>query len=159
MKSQAVNLELMLGALLRIPFEAINEQITMDLAAAGHGALRARHFQVFQHLPADGARLTDLAEGAQITKQSMATTVGFLVNHGYLERFDDPSDARAQILKRTDRGWEVERIARATIRALEVDWGAKLGPERMRQCIAFLTELANMLQSEQPNDQDDPQPS
>ena len=67
----------MIGALLRIPFQAINARLEAELAAAGFADLRPAHFSVFQHLPADGARVTDLAERAQITKQSM----GYLVDH------------------------------------------------------------------------------
>jgi len=63
------------------------------------------HTAVFQHIEADGSRLTDLAERAQITKQSMGYLVDYLEERDYLERHADPSDRRATIICLTDRGW------------------------------------------------------
>lgn len=139
-------MERMLGALLRIPFQAINARIVRDLEAAGFEDLRPAHFTVFQHLPAGGGRQTELAERAQMTKQSMGALVDHLVSGGYLERAQDPEDGRAKIVQRTDRGWEVERIARQSIRQLEEEWGEKLGRERLRECRQFLQDLAVLLE-------------
>jgi DNA-binding MarR family transcriptional regulator len=146
MKHEPVRMERMLGALLRIPFQAINARIARNLAAAGYTDLRPAQFSVFQHLPREGARLTDLAERAQMTKQSMGALVGHLEAGGYLERVPDPVDGRAQIIRRTDRGWAVERLARASIQALEEEWGQWLGKERLQHCRAFLSDLAALLE-------------
>ena len=135
----------MLGALLRAPEAAIVARIAADLAAAGYTDLRPAHFSVFQQLPTEGGRLTALAERAQMTKQSMGALVEHLVQCGYLERVVDPTDGRAQIIRRTDRGWNVERIARGSIQQLEDEWGAALGHERMQQCRQFLEDLSAIL--------------
>jgi DNA-binding MarR family transcriptional regulator len=135
----------MLGALLRAPGAAIVARIAADLARAGHTDLRPAHFSVFQQLPAEGGRLTVLADRAQMTKQSMGALVEHLVRAGYLERIVDPTDGRAQIIRRTDRGWDVERIARASIQQLEDEWGEALGHERVQQCRQFLADLSGLL--------------
>ena len=142
---QQVTLTPMLGALLRAPGVAIVKRIAADLAAAGHTDLRPSHFSVFQPLPAEGGRLTMLAERAQITKQSMGALVDQLVAGEYLERVADPADGRAQIIVRTERGWQVERIARASIAQLEDEWSEALGHERMLQLRQTLTDLAALL--------------
>jgi len=136
-----VELERMLGALLRIPFQAITERIAADLAAAGFTDLRPAYLAVFQHLEAQGSRLTDLAYRAQVTKQSMGALVDSLERWGYVERVPDARDGRARIVRRTERGWAVERAARASIRALEDEWTQQVGAERMRQCRAVLEEI------------------
>lgn len=138
--------ERMLGALLRMPFQAIGERVLGDLHAAGYGDLRLSHLVVFQHLPWEVGRVTELAERAQITKQSMSALVDHLVAGGYLERAADPRDGRARALRRTERGWAVERSARESIRALEAEWAAALGEERLAQCRAFLADLADLLE-------------
>lgn len=46
--------------------------MSADLAAAGFDDLRPAHAAVFQHIEADGSRLADLAERAQMTKQHRA---------------------------------------------------------------------------------------
>ena len=145
-----VPLERMLGALLRIPFQAITARVAVDLAAAGFDDLRPAYLAVFQHLDAEGSRLTDLAHRAQVTKQSMGALVDSLEQWGYVERIPDPRDGRARIVRRTERGWAVERTARASIRALEDEWTQRVGTERMRQCRAVLEEIVATLEEAPP---------
>ena len=135
-------LEPMLGALLRRPLRALTARVAVDLAAAGFADLRPAHFAVFQQLDADGARLTDLAARAQMTKQSMGALVDDLERWGYVERVPDPADGRVRIVRRTERGWAVSRVARASIRAFEAEWERRVGAERMRQFRTVLEEFA-----------------
>ncbi|HWO93948.1 MAG TPA: MarR family transcriptional regulator, partial [Dehalococcoidia bacterium] len=95
----------MLGALLRLPFQAIVAAIHRSLTDAGYVDLGPSHFIVFQHLPAEGARLTDLARAAQITKQSMGYLVDHLEERGYVKRVPDPEDGRARLVQLTDKGY------------------------------------------------------
>src|SRR5437879_5426747 len=97
----------MIGALLRVPFQAINTRIAEGLAASGYTDLRPAHFAVFQHMRPQGRRLTELAELAQMTKQSMGFLVDYLEERGYVERRPDPLDRRAKIVCYTDKGWDV----------------------------------------------------
>lgn len=135
----------MLGALLRAPVRAISARIAADLAAAGYGDLRPAHLAVFQHLPAAGARATVLAERAQMTKQSMGALIDYLAERGYVERVPDPVDQRARVVRRTARGWTVERAARASLQRLEGEWSAHLGADRMREFRAALADLGTLL--------------
>jgi DNA-binding MarR family transcriptional regulator len=135
-------LERMLGALLRIPFQAINARIVAALSDAGHPDLRPSHFSVFQHLDAVGTRVTTLAERAQMTKQAMGELVTDLERRGYMARIPDPSDRRAKLVVRTERGWEVETIARATVRTIEAEWEAEVGSSNMRQFRQTLEQIA-----------------
>jgi DNA-binding MarR family transcriptional regulator len=145
-----VPLERMLGALLRIPFQAITARVATDLAAAGFADLRPAYLAVFQHLDAEGSRLTDLAHRAQVTKQSMGALVDSLERWGYVERIPDPRDGRVRIVRRTERGWAVERTARASIRTLEDEWTQRVGAEHMRQCRAVLEEIVAALEEGSP---------
>jgi len=111
------------------------------LAEAGFDDLRPAHTAVFQHIEAGGSRLTDLAERAQITKQSMGYLVDYLEQRGYLERRPDPSDRRAALICLTDRGWAQIHAALATIATLEQEWTHALGKQRMQQLRQLLTEL------------------
>ena len=140
--------ERMLGALLRIPFQAVTARVAADLAASGFADLRPAHLSVFQHLDPTGSRLTDLAARAQVTKQSMGALVDDLERWGYVERVADATDGRVRLIRRTERGWAVERAARASIRAFEEEWGRRIGPERMRQFRGVLEEFAAALDAE-----------
>jgi DNA-binding MarR family transcriptional regulator len=135
----------MIGALLRIPFQAIVTRIHHDLQMAGFTDLRPAHFAVFQHIRPEGSRLTELAEQAQMTKQSM----GYLVNHletcGYVERVPDPSDHRARIVCLTKRGWDVDRAARASVAQIEKEWADQIGEGRLAQLRQTLAGLAEFI--------------
>ncbi len=136
----------MLGALLRIPFQAIVARIQEGLAVAGYTDLRPAHFVVFQHMRPEGVRLTELAEAAQITKQSMGYLVDYLEREGYTERVPDPTDGRARVIRLTERGKDVERTAREIIRNIEAEWSDRLGEQRMGQLRETLRDLAAMLE-------------
>ena len=131
-----------LGDLLRLLSQALNARLVADVTGAGFTEVRSAHFAVFKHLDSDGARQTDLAARAQMTKQSMCALIDDLERWGYVERVVDPADARARIVRQTERGRALDRVARASIRAFEEDRERQIGAERMRLFRALLTELA-----------------
>ena len=118
------------------------------LSEAGFDDIRPAHTAVFQHIRAEGSRLSELAERAQLTKQSMGYLVDYLERRGYLERRPDPTDRRAALICLTERGWDEVRAALAIIAQLEEEWARRLGERRMAQLRALLTELATT--AEQP---------
>ena len=134
-----------LGILLRIPFQAVVDRVSAGLAEAGFEDIRPAHTAVFQHIDADGTRLTDLAERAQMTKQSMGYLVDYLEQHGYLERRAVPGDRRASLICLTDRGWAQVQTALAIIAALENEWTQTLGKPQMQQLRELLTTLAQTM--------------
>src|SRR6266700_5494044 len=104
-----------IGILLRDPVQEVIRRVSVGLADAGFDDLRPAHTAVFQHIEAGGSRLTDLAERAQITKQSMGYLIDHLEERGYLERRPDPTDRRAALVCLTERGWAQVRTALAII--------------------------------------------
>jgi DNA-binding MarR family transcriptional regulator len=131
-----------LGILLRVPFQEVIRRVSSGLAEAGFDDIRPAHTAVFQHIDADGSRLTDLAERAQITKQSMGYLVDYLEQRGYLERRADPSDRRASLICLTERGWAQIQSALEIIATLESEWTDALGAQRMEQLRTALADLA-----------------
>lgn len=136
----------LIGALLRVPFQATVARVHADLAAAGYTDLRPAHFVPFQHLQTGGSRITELGERAQMTKQSMGYLVDYLEERGYVERAPDPSDARAKLVRLTDRGRVIERLARASLERLIDEWATALGADRMRQLHETLEELGGLVE-------------
>lgn len=132
-----------LGILLRIPLQEVVRRVAAGLAEAGFDDLRPAHTVVFQHIDSDGSRLTDLAERAQITKQSMGYLVDYLEKQGYLERRPDPSDRRASLICLTERGWAQIHTALAIIATLEEEWTGTLGKQQMKQLRKLLSQLAD----------------
>jgi DNA-binding MarR family transcriptional regulator len=95
-----------------------------------------------------GVRLTDLAAGMRITKQSMAATIDQLEEKGYVERIADPEDGRAKLVFLTARGLELVRVFRKFVREIESDFAARLGAERFNHMKQALIDLTISLHSE-----------
>lgn len=93
-----------LGALLRLPYEALQKEVYGALAARGFPEIRPAHSAVFRHIAPGGSRLTALAERAGMTKQSMAYLIEALQEAGLVRSLPDPSDGRARIVRLTKRG-------------------------------------------------------
>jgi DNA-binding MarR family transcriptional regulator len=141
----------LLGALLRIPYSAIGEAVERGLHAAGYPDLGRAHLTVVQPLFArpEGARLTDLAAWAHVTKPSMTYLVNYLVASGYVERAADPDDGRAQRVRLTARGLAATRTVRALVRETEAAWAGLIGPGHLEQLRLLLRELAVALRGDE----------
>jgi DNA-binding MarR family transcriptional regulator len=74
-----------------------------------------------------GARITDLAAWAHITKPSLVYPVNHLEAHGIVERTADPVDGRAQRVRSTERGLAVIRCVQVLVRQTEADWEGRIG--------------------------------
>ncbi len=88
-----------------------------------------------------GSRLTDLAEQGQITKQSAGFLVDQLEQAGLVERVPDPADARARLVRFTERGLRLVSVARKVERQILREWHRHLGPERFAALQDGLTAL------------------
>ena len=141
--------ERLIGALLRIAFQATVERVRRQLAAAGYTDLSPAHFTVFQHLPPGGARVTSLAARSHMTKQSMSALVEHLLQRGYLERRPDPTDKRASVVDLTPRGAALVQVARGAIEELEREWGAQLGEERIAHLKDTLRDLVHLIEQQE----------
>lgn len=132
---------LLIGALLVLPFSEINRRVFEAYTAAGFMDLRPAHTPVFQYLLPDGDHVVDLAARAQTTKQAMGYLVDYLEKAGYLERVLDPNDRRAQIVRRTSKGRMVNQIARETVEKVQKEWAQVIGEEKMAMLLNTLREL------------------
>ena len=88
-----------------------------------------------------GTRLTDLAEQAQITKQSAGFLVDQIERAGFVERVADPDDARARLVRFTERGREGVRVARKVEGQVLREWRRHLGSERFDAMLDALNAL------------------
>lgn len=137
----------MIGALLRIPFQQTVARVYQHLMEAGYTDLRPSHFALLQQLRPEGARVTELASLAQMTKQSMGALVDYVEERGYIDRVPDPRDGRAWLVRLTPRGREVEQVARAAIGELETEWAQYLGNERFATLRSALQDLVTFVES------------
>ena len=124
---------LLIGALLRVPAQAIHRRIIKELNAAGYHELRVPHMAVLQFPGPDGVRPGALAERAGVSKQAMNQLLGSLESFGYISRSDAPDEGRARIVRLTDRGRAAFSKVHDILRDIEREWSAELGSERFAQ--------------------------
>ena len=124
-----------LGALLRLANQAMTEQLLQWIASSGFEGVQPAHSAVFQPLwqAPDGERITTLARASRITKQSMSTLIADLEAGGYVERVEDPDDARATRVRLTARGRAYGKAVRAFALSVEADWAERIGAQRMEE--------------------------
>jgi DNA-binding MarR family transcriptional regulator len=133
--------------LLRIPYQAFIGRLFDALAVAGYTDIHPAHAIVFQHLRAEGSRVTELAERTQLTKQYLGRLVADLEARGYLERTPDPTDGRARLVRLSERGHAVTRVAEAIIAGIETDWAQRLGAAQLAGLRRRLIDLIIALEA------------
>lgn len=132
--------ELNTGLLLFIPYRAMENRVIDALRDAGFDITTAQ-MKIAQRIGPGGTRLTELAEQAQVTKQTAGFLVDQLEQAGWVERVPDPSDKRARLVRMADRGKQAIPIASAVVAEVEAEWTEHLGKQRMQQLRRTLTQL------------------
>jgi len=128
--------------LLSVAFDDFCEQLEQRLADTPYSDIRISHGCVFGNIDPEGTRLTELAERARMTKQSVGEVTSDLEQRGYVERVPDPSDGRAKIIRLTERGRAAQALGIGLIDELEQEWGERFGAERvaaLREALETIT--------------------
>jgi DNA-binding MarR family transcriptional regulator len=134
-----------LAALLRIPFQALVDELHKRLADEGYGDIRPAYTIIFAILGPEGMPLSELTARAQTTKQVMNYLVNAVEELGYVERVPDPTDGRAKIVRLTERGLKQSRLGREIIFGIEREWAEMLGKEEMRELRSLLERLVGVV--------------
>ncbi|MBV9001023.1 MAG: MarR family transcriptional regulator [Solirubrobacterales bacterium] len=117
--------------LLDAAFDGFAAELAARIAETEFSDIRPSHGCVFGTIDPDGSRLTELAERAHMTKQSVGEAATELELRGYLERVPDPNDGRAKIIRLTERGRQAQRLGRGMIDEIEQEWAERFGADRV----------------------------
>ena len=133
--------DMLIGALLRVPAQAIQRRIIKELNAAGFDELSMPHMAVLQFPGPDGARPGTLAERAGTSKQAMNRLLGSLEDFGYLVRNYAPDEGRARVVRFTKRGHAAYAKVHDILREIEREWSVELGPKDFAHLKALLARV------------------
>jgi DNA-binding MarR family transcriptional regulator len=131
----------LIGALLRMPWEAVQRHMLQRLHERGFEDLDAVHLTVFQYPGPHGTRPSQLAAQLRISKQALNYLLGELERLDYLDRRPDPDDLRSKRIVLTTRGEAAVRVIREAVGDIEADWAQRLGPRRFAQLRTLLLEI------------------
>ncbi len=131
----------LIGALLRMPWEAVQRRMLERLHEHGFDDLDAAHLNVFQYPGPQGAKPSELATRLRMSKQALNYLLGELERLDYLERVPDPDDLRSKRIALTPRGTTAIRVIREAVREMETTWAKQLGPKRFAQLRNLLHDL------------------
>jgi len=145
----------MIGALLRMPVDAVHRRMFERLHERGFTDIDPAHLIVFQWPGPDDARPSELAARLQISKQALNYLLGQLEQLGYLERRRDPHDQRGKRIAVTNRGRAAIRAIREAVDEIETAWAEQLGAERFAQLKTHLLSLNQLTASREPATQDE----
>ena len=131
----------LIGALLRMPWEAVHDRMLAGLHQRGYGDLIAPHLTVLQYPGPENMRPSDLAARTRMTKQALNYLLGQMEQLGYLTREDDETDQRFKRIRLTARGREASAAMREIVLEIEAEWTQKLGPQRFAELRDLLARL------------------
>jgi DNA-binding MarR family transcriptional regulator len=131
----------LIGALLRMPWETVQQHMLERLHERGFVDLDPAHLTVFQYPGPQGTRPIDLATRLRMSRQALNYLLGQLERLGYLERQPDPADQRSKRITLTPRGATAINVIRDAVAEIETTWEHKLGPEGFTQLRKLLHEL------------------
>jgi len=130
-----------LGVALFIPYRYMEDRIFRAIQDAGFDDWTLAQLRVFQRIAPDGSRLTDLADQAQMSKQSAGVMVDQLERLGYVRRVSDPTDGRARLIVIEERGRRAADVAMATSAEILAEWKTFLGTRNFTLLQQILDQL------------------
>ncbi len=129
------------GVLMFVSYRSAETRVLEAVYRGGYRDITLAQARVAARIAPDGTRLTELAEQAQISKQTATYLVDQMERGGLVERTVDPTDARGRLVHFTGKGLDVIRIAREEEAQIDAEWTAHLGVRRMRQLREALSVL------------------
>ena len=129
------------AVLMFVAHRHVEKRVMEHLWEHGYDDVTLAQGRIAARVGEHGTRLTELAEAAQVTKQTAGYLVDQLERAGYVERHPDPRDARARLVRLSDRGRAVQAEARTVERRIAGEWSRHLGADRYRELRTMLAEL------------------
>ena len=130
----------MIGALLRLPHQAIVARIQSALAREGFD-ITPSELGVFLFPGPDGRRPIDLARQCAMTRQAMNYVLTGLEGRDYLQRHD-AATPNGRVIRVTERGRRAIAVIRSAVKEIEREWADHLGARRFEALRATLGELS-----------------
>ena len=121
-----------IGLLLRNGVALVDAEVKTALAEQGFDEIQPGHHTLLRHLGEDGARPSELAAQAGVSRQAVTKTLDDLERVGLVEREPDPADGRGVVVRYTPRGLAALQVARTRANELERRFASRIGAHQWR---------------------------
>jgi DNA-binding MarR family transcriptional regulator len=134
-----------IGAMLRVVWQWVRDQMYAGVVAAGYDDLSAAHVGLWRHPGLEELRPSQVADRVGITKQSVNDLLGHLEQQGYILRVPDLVDGRARVIRLTPKGRRLQQTIYAEAGAAQLRIEEILGSRRFTQLHHSLELLSERL--------------
>jgi len=131
----------------------VDAEVKTALAEQGFNEIQPGHHTVLRHLGEDGARPSELAAKADVSRQAVTKTLDDLERVGLVEREPDPADGRGVVVRYTPRGLAALEVARTRGKELERRFASRIGAHQWRTVRDVLEALFDVEGTSQPHSQ------
>ena len=129
----------------------MDAEVKTALAEQGFNEIQPGHHTVLRHLGEDGARPSELAAKADVSRQAVTKILDDLERVGLVEREPDPADGRGVVVRYTPRGLAALHVARTRGKQLERHFASQIGAHRWRTVRDVLKALFDVEGTSQPH--------
>jgi DNA-binding MarR family transcriptional regulator len=127
----------------------VTKRLMQLTIARGHPDLKMSFGQVLTLIGPQGGRIQQMARIQEVSKQAIGAVAGELESLGYIRRESDPNDARQQLLRFTDRGWQLLADSVASVAELELEVLESLGEDDLVALKQLAADLYGALHLEE----------
>jgi DNA-binding MarR family transcriptional regulator len=127
---------------LLLGFRTLVDELHAQLAREGHPDVRPVHGFALQAIGPAGTTAVELSRRLGVSKQAAGKTIDALQRLGYVQRGDDPADARRKVVALTPRGRDCLVRSARIFDELRSGWAQVLGETRLRALEEDLRRVA-----------------
>jgi DNA-binding MarR family transcriptional regulator len=146
----------LLGKLLNRTYRYMSDLAGDYLKGIGYENFRVGHIVALVNIEVEGTSVNTLAASAGMTKQGMSKLVKELQEQGFVMVEKDPSDARALIVKYTEKGLRAMIDWRNCTDYINYKFGEVLGKNKLETLKDILGELVHEYENNYANSSKNP---
>lgn len=137
--------EIPLARLFAIAFRALMDRVHEQLAARGYRDVGSSFGYVLLQARERPLTGNDVAQLMGVTKQAASKLIEAMERARYLERYDNPDDARSKLVRITARGKRLLSTVEEIYRQLESEWAEAIGGRELSRLRGDLTRALRTL--------------